>query len=165
MTIHHHSDDFTVTPARTRMSGILAGSWILTARGEIKIEDLRVGDRIVTRDKGMASLRAISRRHAGSMMAVCLPKDSLGKGRPARDVRVTPGQHIYLRDWRAEALFGATTALVPAYRIVDGTIIREARTDDTVMFDLHFDTDVILYAAGLEVGSGCPVEVLIARSA
>ena len=153
------------TTARPRATGVAAGTMILTARGEVAIEDLRVGERIITRDCGMMELRAISRRKIDAIAPVRIRPDSLGLGRPDRDVVVAPGQHVYLRDWRAETLFGAEAALVPAWRMMDGTFVSELEPQALVVFELHFDEDHILYANGMELGAGARVAQLVAQVA
>jgi hypothetical protein len=163
--LRHTTTDFTASTVRTRMAGLVAGAMILTDFGERVIEDLRVGDRIMTRDAGIVMLRAISRRSACAMNAITVRPDSLGMGRPDREITVAPGQHLFLSDWRAEALFGAEAALVPAYRLYDGHYVRETPLEDVSFFELHFEQEQIVYANGLEVGTGCTVDCLIRRAA
>lgn len=163
--LRHTTTQYTTSPTLTRMAGILAGAMILTESGERMIEDLRVGDRIVTRDAGIAMLRAISRRSACAMNAITVRPDSLGMGRPDREITVAPGQHLFLSDWRAEALFDAEEALVPAYRLYDGHYVRETPLENVRYFELHFEQEQIVYANGLEVGTGCTVDCLIRRAA
>lgn len=163
--LQHKTSDYTVTPARPRLAGVFAGTKILTARGELAIEDLRVGDRIVSRDRGMVVLRALTRRCVTQINAIQIRPDSLGIGRPDRDVMVAPGQHLYLRDWRAEALFGAEAALVPAYRLIDGNYVKETAIEDALMFELHFDGEHIIYANGMELGTGATADALLHNAA
>lgn len=72
------------------------------AKSEIPIEDLRPGDRIVTRDNGLQKLRWIGARIIPAKMMsehtdlnpVLIGKGALGLGLPHRDLRVSPERHI-----------------------------------------------------------------------
>lgn len=137
------NDDTTIR------GGLAAGTIILTARGEVAVEDLRVGDRIITRERGLSVLRAVTTRTAP---ACVIRMDSLGRGRPGCDTVLACDQHIAVRDWRAKALFGFDAALVPARRLADGHRIATAGTG--VFFKLKLDDALTVYADGLETPTG-----------
>ncbi|SFI47414.1 Hint domain-containing protein [Jannaschia pohangensis] len=129
--------------------GVALGSIILTARGEVAVEDLRVGDRIITRERGMATLRAIT---TVTSPACTIRADSLGLARPERDITVAADQHVAIRDWRADALFGVQSALVPAARLADGKQI--AVFGETLAYQLNLGAPLTIYANGLETPTG-----------
>ena len=52
----------TAVAAQTIESGICAGTTIMTLDGEIPVEHLSVGDRIITHDAGMSIIKAIKSR-------------------------------------------------------------------------------------------------------
>ncbi|MBE0452190.1 Hint domain-containing protein [Roseovarius autotrophicus] len=133
-------------------AGLWTGGIILTLDGERRTEDLRAGDRIVTRDAGMAVLRGIVRRRARAAL-VRIRAGSLGHTRPERDVILPAGQPILVRDWRARALFGADHAIVPAARLVDGEFVTLTGLAEVDLWRLDFDRPHILYLDGLEVAS------------
>ena len=85
------------------------------------------------------------------MAKIRIKAGSLGHTRPDRDMIVAPGARIHIRDWRAEALFGAPTATVEASRLVDGEFLARLPTRDVKVFDLVFDREHIVYADGVEV--------------
>ncbi len=129
--------------------GIARGTIILTASGEVAVEALKTGDRIITRERGMAVLTSVITHTAP---ACTIRTDSLGLGRPERDTTVASDQHVAVRDWRAEALFGADAALVPARRLADGKHI--AAFGEAEFFRLDFGTALTIYANGLETPVG-----------
>ncbi|MGB3408098.1 MAG: Hint domain-containing protein, partial [Jannaschia sp.] len=133
----------------TTRGGIARGTIILTAKGEVRVEDLRVGDRVITRERGMSVLKAI---HTLNSPACTIRTDSLGLGRPERDTTVAADQHVTLRDWRALALFDTTAALVPALRLCDGKQI--AAFGDAYFVRLDFGAPLTIYANGLETPTG-----------
>jgi hypothetical protein len=58
---------------------------------------------------------------------------------------------ILIRDWRAQALYGAPQALVAAGRLADGNLIKVETVAEARVFVLGFDHDVVIYAGGLEM--------------
>ena len=132
-----------------------AGTRILSARGEVPVEALNPGDRIITRDRGMARIRAVRRQVSpnGTVM-VRIPAGALGYGRPERDVTLPGNQAVALRDWRARMIFGAPEARVASDRLVDGQVIRHVKTRECALHSLMLDTPALIYADGLELLSG-----------
>lgn len=158
MTAHlrQNIDKLTVPAARPVAAtetaikgGIARGTLILTAKGEVPIETLKAGDRIITRERGMSVLRGVTTHVAP---ACSVRTDSLSFGRPERDTTLACDQHITLRDWRAEALFDGSPALVPAHRLADGKQITTC--GDADIFRLQFDTPLTIYANSLETPVG-----------
>ena len=131
-------------------SGLSAGTTIMTLDGEIPVEHLSIGDRVITRDSGMSVIKAINTRTV-KMQTIRIKAGSLGHTRPDRDMVVAPGARIHIRDWRAEALFGGATATVEAHRLVDGEFLAHQPVANVQVFDLMFDREHILYADGVEV--------------
>jgi hypothetical protein len=124
----------------------------MTLDGEIPVEHLSVGDRIITRDAGMSIIKAIKSRDV-KMQPIRIKAGSLGHTRPDRDMMVSPGTRVHIRDWRAEALFGAAAATVEASRLVDGEFLTQLSSRDMKVFDIIFDREHILYADGVELVS------------
>lgn len=136
-------------------NALTAGTTVLTLDGALPVEFISAGDRVITRDSGMAVVSEvrITRR---TVRAIGIRAGSLGNTRPDRDAVLAASQEILIRDWRAEALFGASQALVPAKRLVDGEFVRDLGMREITMVELVFDTPHILYADGLEVASAQP---------
>ena len=137
---------------KTIEAGLCAGTTIMTLDGEIPVEHLSVGDRVITRDSGMSVIKGIETRDV-KMQPIRIKAGSLGHSRPDRDLIVATGARIHIRDWRAEALFGAAAATVEAHRLVDGEFLSQQPARDVQVFDLIFDREHILYADGVEVVS------------
>jgi len=133
--------------------GLAEGTRVLTLRGEQPVQDLRPGDRIITRDAGAQVLRRVSIRDLSGAAMTRLSPDSLGVGRPGADILLAPGQRILLRDWRAKALYGQAQAMVPVSRLIDGQYIAEVKVTRLRVFELEFDRQHVIYAEGLELAS------------
>lgn len=134
------------------VTGLLAGTTVMTLDGELPVEHLSAGDRIITRDTGVAVLRGITASEV-NIAPVAIRAGSLGHTRPDRDTRLAPASQVHIRDWRAEAIFGTPTANIPASRLVDGEYISHQPVETVRIFALEFDAPHILYADGLEVVS------------
>jgi hypothetical protein len=145
------TDRFTVaTVVSTDISGLIAGTTLMTMDGELPVEHLTAGDRIITRDAGMSVLRDV-RMTEMSLACIRIKAGSLGHTRPDRDMVVAPGAMIHVRDWRAEALFGKAAATVPARRLADGEFVAEMPKSTVKVYDLIFDRQHIIYADGVEM--------------
>ncbi len=142
------AEDHKVNVSSAR--GIAAGTKVMTLDGEMPIEFLSEGDRVITRDTGMAVLKSIRSRKIACDV-VHIAGGSLGHNRPDADITVPAGQELLIRDWRAEALFGKKQALIAAERLVDGEYVRSMGKGVMTVYELVFDTDHIIYAGGLEV--------------
>ncbi len=80
----------------------LQGTRILTPTGEMPIEDLAVGDVVMTRFSGMQRIKWIGRQSHSAALArvdaakrpVCIKAGALAEGVPARDLYVSPGHSM-----------------------------------------------------------------------
>lgn len=135
----------------TLLSGLAAGTVVLTLRGEVAVEDLVAGDRVITRDNGAQPLRAVE-AVAARVAPVRVAAGSLGHNRPDRDMLIGPGTRVHLRDWRARALYGRARALVEVHRLIDGEFVTEERPRGLTLHTLAFDGPQIVYADGVEIG-------------
>ena len=142
--------------------GLNEGAIVLTLDGEMPVQFLSAGDRVITRDSGMATVKSVTMRKVQTD-AVQIAAGSLGHTGPERDVTVDAGQMLLIRDWRAEALTGAKQALIAASRLVDGEFVTLERGVELTIFELEFDAPHVLYVDGLEVSS--PVETSAMRRA
>lgn len=132
--------------------GLFADGIILTMDGEKRIDEVNVGDRVITRDRGAATVRGVVSRQL-TASAICVLAGSLGHTRPERDVILPSGQPVMVRDWRARALFGTPQAMVPAHQLIDGEFITDEGRQEMTLYHLQFDAPHILYVDGLELAS------------
>jgi hypothetical protein len=130
-------------------TGFARGTAVLTLDGEIPVEFLNAGDRIITRD-GARSLKSVTL----SMITgdvICVAASTLGHDRPTEAVILGCDQAILIRDWRARALCGTAQAMMPASRMADGELIRREWVCEMAMFTLGFEAPAVIYAGGLEL--------------
>lgn len=139
-----------VTAVAVAQAGVCAGTAIMTLEGEMPVELLVEGTRVITRDAGMSVLRKIEKTTV-KVTPIRIKAGSLGHTRPDRDMMVTPGSRLHIRDWRAEALFGAKAVAVTANRLVDGEFLAEQPAREMTVYTLRFDKEHIIYADGVEL--------------
>lgn len=148
----HSIDAAQMVVATTTVTGLCAGTAILTLAGEIPVERLRAGDKVITRDSGVAVLRDITVKQV-EITPIRILGGSLGHNRPERDMVVAPDAQLHLRDWRAMALFGRPSAMVPASRLIDGEFVAEEPTCMMTIHTLSFDKTHIVYCDGMEIAA------------
>jgi hypothetical protein len=133
--------------------GMLVGTMVRTLDGVLPVEFLERGDRIVTRSgaRRIASVAVLARRH---VQLIRIRASTMGHDRPDRDLLLTPGQPVVIRDWRAKALYGTPAAAIPAARLADGEFVLPETLAKAYLFTLRFDEEEVIYAEGLELA--CP---------
>lgn len=145
-------------------AGILAGTPLLTRKGEVAAEALRPCDHLITRAGGFAEVqeaRAVILRAP----AVCITAGSLGHMRPGCDMILPAGQRVLIRDWRARALFGRHEALAEAARLVDGAFIRSLGEQDLGLVQLRLARPEVIYAGGMELECALPAGAALQTAA
>ena len=98
------------------------GTLIATPRGEVPVESLRAGDRIITRDNGMQEIAWVGRRdlsrmdllRASHLQPVLVRAGSLGNGLPERDMLVSPNHRLLVANDRTALYFDEHEVLVAA---------------------------------------------------
>lgn len=144
-------------------AGFLRGTILLTQRGEMRVNDIVDGDKIITRDQGFVQVCHVS-RSMQKTRAISFAAGSLGDTRPDQDLLLPAGQRVLIRDWRAQAMFGQKQAMVRADALVDGEFIRDLGQQNMELYQLHFEAPHVLYAGGLELASHL-TEAALSRAA
>lgn len=139
-------------PLRTEIChvGLVSGTLLLTADGEIPVEYLSPGDRIITRNAGLVPLSAVESIRTREE-AVKIAAGSLGDKKPTHHVMVPAAQLVLVRDWRAKAMRGASQAVMPAGCLVDGEFVTSLGERDMTLVRLGFHAPFVVYADGLEM--------------
>ncbi|MFM7654514.1 MAG: Hint domain-containing protein [Paracoccaceae bacterium] len=131
-------------------AGIALGTPVLTLDGELPVEFIMPGDRVITRN-GMRKVVQVEVTRVENARVVAISRDSLGVGRPTEEMFVAPNQPILIRDWRAKALYSKAEAMVPASRLCDGEFIRGDILAEVRFVTLRFEGPEVIYAGGMEL--------------
>ncbi len=123
------------------------GTMIATPRGEVPVESLRIGDKIITRDNGMQEIRWMGRRDlswadlsaAPHLKPILVRQGSLGNGLPERDMLVSPNHRLLVANDRTALYFDEHEVLVAAKHLAAGKGIHSVDVAGTSY--IHFMCD------------------------
>ncbi len=139
--------DLTYTPT-TVVVCFAAGTHIKTENGETLIEDLQVGDLVVTDGNGLQPIRWIGQRTVkatGHFAPVCIAKGALGN---TRDLLVSPAHRMVVSGARAQLLFSEDEVMVPAKALIDGDKIYRKAGGEVTYFHILFSAHEVIFAEG-----------------
>ena len=139
------------------------GTRIATTRGEVPVEDLREGDRVITLDHGAQTLRWVGSRRVAAIGDNAPVVIEAGTFDNPRDLVVSPLHRLLVTGWMAELHFGELEVLAAARHLVDGAAIRIRPGGEIEYFHLLFDEHEIVFADGAAAESFYPGEEGIAR--
>ncbi len=125
------------------------GTVIATPKGERLVEELREGDKIITRDNGLQEIRWVGRRdlsgqelaNAPHLQPVLIRAGSLGHGLPERDMMVSPQHRLLINNEKSALYFEDREVLAAAKHLtgMEGVTSVEASSVNYIhfMFDQH----------------------------
>jgi hypothetical protein len=122
------------------------GTHIMTSRGEVRIESLKRGDRVLTFSGVEQAIHWIGRRSYAACVAADNPEiqpiliraGALGDGVPKRDLWVSPEHAMYLEGM-----------LIPARALVNGiSIVQDDSVAEIRYFHLEFEAHTVIFAEG-----------------
>ncbi|AFK62105.1 hypothetical protein TKWG_08755 [Advenella kashmirensis WT001] len=131
----------------------LKGSRIATPDGEVQVETLKAGDKVLTAAGGVATVKWLGHRtlyknripakDAVRAFPILFKKDSIANNVPHRDLTLSPGHHVS---------FDGT--LVPAMMLVNGqTIIQQFNTKVFEYFHVELEQFDIILTEGVPAES------------
>ena len=127
------------------------GTRIATARGDVPVENLQIGDRIVAHFSGplqhvtwLGCRRVDSMRHVRpwDVWPVRIVAGAFGPGRPIRDLWLSPEHAVYL-----------CGVLIPIRLLINGSTIEQVRLDTITYHHVELSRHDVLLAEGLAVES------------
>lgn len=134
---------------------------------ERAVDDLDVGDKVLTLDGAAREIRWIGARKLGPIdlamhykwRPVRIRAGALGN---ATDLLVSQLHRMLIRDWRAEVMFGQSEMLATARDLINGETIHICeRARSVTYFHLLFDQHEIIFANGAPSESFHPGEVAL----
>lgn len=134
------------------------GTLIRSEYGDLPIESLSVGDRIVTIDHEYKPIRWIGSRHIDAfslqkypkIRPILIEKDALSTGSPAQDLIVSPQHRILIRSKIAYRIFGSDEVLIPANKLleIDGISELDDFSNGITYYHILFDCHEIIFSNG-----------------
>ncbi|MDV7269964.1 Hint domain-containing protein [Thioclava sp. A2] len=146
------ADNTFFTAENTGVTCYLAGTRILTPEGEVAIERLRVGDKVVTRDHGAQTIRwiGVSRLQSTPEIApIRIAAGALGSGLPLRDLYVSPQHRVLVHSRIVARMTGAEEVLVASKKLLPMPGFQAMPADGQLTYvHLMCDAHEIIYAEG-----------------
>lgn len=126
------------------------GTRITTANGSVPVEDIAVGDLVLTLDHGFRPVAWHGVRQVpsqGAMAAVRIPAGTFGDH---GTLAVSPQHRLHIAGWRAELYAGEAEVLVKAVHLVRAGLLSQDHSGATVTYHhLLFARHEIICAEGL----------------
>lgn len=132
------------------------GTLIATPRGEVPVECLRVGDKVITRDNGIQEIRWIGSRVVDRqeltahphLKPILIRAGALGGDLPERDMLVSPNHRMLVSNDLTTLYFEEREVLAAAKHLVNSRTIRQAETLGTSYLHFMFDHHQVVLANG-----------------
>ncbi|MEM1074831.1 MAG: Hint domain-containing protein [Pseudomonadota bacterium] len=147
-----------------------AGTFIATPQGAFPVEDLRVGDYVLTKDNGPQPIEWIGSRHMSGARLFAMPRlrpvriraGVLGLDRPDQDLLVSPEHRMLLSSPVARELFNTPEVLVAAKDLIDGhRVVTDVQARSVTYVHLLLPDHNILWANGVPTESFHPANTAL----
>jgi hypothetical protein len=134
----------TITPC------FAGGTRILTLAGEVRVEDLDVGNLVLAQFAGHAFVKWIGRRRVDCLghpdpckiWPVRVRAGAFDEGLPHRDLWLSPDHAIYTND-----------VLIPIKHLINGMTIEQVPVDEVTYYHIELDQHDVLFAEGMSAES------------
>jgi Ca2+-binding RTX toxin-like protein len=132
------------------------GTVIATPRGERLVEELQVGDKIITRDNGIQEIRWIGAKALGAadldraphLRPILIKRGSLGDNLPERDMMVSPNHRLLVSNERTSLYFDEREVLAAAKHMTGNAGVSEAQVKGTTYIHFMFDQHEVVLSNG-----------------
>lgn len=131
------------------------GTKIRCEQGQVAVEELKVGDMVVTINGIAQAIKWIGKRSLTyselcrnpNFAPVRIRAGALGNNLPLTDLVVSQQHRMLLDNWQVELMFGSKNALAAAKHLVnDHSIMLETPEDGVEYYHILFDKHEIIYA-------------------
>jgi autotransporter passenger strand-loop-strand repeat protein len=127
-----------------------AGTLILTPRGQIPVERLRVGETVITASGEDAEITWIGRRRLNilrhkmpeQVRPVRIAANALGEGVPARDLMLSPDHALFLEH-----------VLIPAKALINDRNVKQVAVSAVTYFHIELPAHAVMFAEHCAVES------------
>jgi Ca2+-binding RTX toxin-like protein len=132
------------------------GTVIATPQGARLVQDLKVGDKVITRDNGIQEIRWVGAKQlTGVELArnphlkpILIKAGSLGNGLPERDMMVSPNHRMLVNNDKAALFFEEREVLAAAKHLVGMEGIHNVNVMGTTYIHFMFDRHEVVLSDG-----------------
>jgi len=134
------------------------GTTITTPTGPRLVEELNVGDLVITADNGMQAIRWIGRKLISGarlqahphLRPIRIQAHALGHNKPEKDLCVSPQHKVFVRSNQAELMYGSYETLMPAKGLLnDHTIMLDNTIKSVEYIHILFDKHELIQSNGI----------------
>ena len=148
------TDDAKLKLAQVSCVSFTRGTQITLGTGrQCFVENLKIGDAVLTRDDGVQHIRWIgqsTQRAVGAFAPILIKAGTLNN---IRDLLVSPDHRLFVYQRSDELGAGRAELLVKARHLVNGTSVKTQEGGFVDYFQLLFDRHQIIYAEGIAAES------------
>jgi hypothetical protein len=132
------------------------GTMIATPKGERRVEELKTGDRVITRDNGIQEIKWVGHKPIGfkelalsdHLKPVLIRAGALGNGLPERDMMVSPNHRVLVANDRTTLYFDEREVLAAAKHLVDNKGILSVEPLGVTYVHFMFDHHEVVLSDG-----------------
>ncbi len=132
------------------------GTLIATPQGERLVEDLQVGDRVITRDNGIQEIRWVGRKDLTGfdlarkphMKPILIQKGALGNNLPEHDMLVSPNHRVLVANDKTALYFEEREVLVAAKHLTGLDGVDEVEANGVAYIHFMFDQHEVVLSNG-----------------
>lgn len=132
------------------------GTVIATPKGERRVEELREGDKVITRDNGIQEIRWVGTKYMSEdellrdahLNPVLIKAGALGNGLPERDMLVSPNHRMLVASDQTALYFEEREVLASAKHLINNRSIFGMTGLDTTYVHFMFDNHEVVLGNG-----------------
>ncbi len=132
------------------------GSMIATPKGERLVEELRMGDKVITRDNGIQEIRWVGEKKLDwkalaanpHLKPILIRKGSLGNDLPERDMMVSPNHRMLVANDKTSLYFEEREVLAAAKHLVNNQGVHAVDTMGVSYLHFMFDNHEVVLSDG-----------------
>lgn len=126
---------------------------IATISGERAVQDLREGDKVITRDNGLQEIawighKTIDLKRAPALRPILIKAGSLGHNQPEQDIMVSPNHRMLVANDVTSLLFDERETLVAAKHLVGKAGVEIAAPKSVSYFHILFENHEVVLGNG-----------------
>jgi len=146
------------------------GTKIATPKGERLVETLEVGDRVITRDNGIQTIRWVGARNmlgtelnrSAHLKPVLIRQGALGNDLPERDMMVSPNHRMLVANDKTALYFEEREVLVAAKHLTGLKGVDVVDVSHTTYIHIMFDQHEVILSDGTWTESFQPGDMSLA---
>lgn len=153
--------DATVDNVSLDVACFVSGTQIHTENGDFPVEDLKVGDQVLTADGSYQTIRWIGHSQVPigahpsneNLRPIRIQAGALGSSLPVRDLLVSPQHRMLVRSKIAQRMFDTPEVLVAAKKLLPlSGVCVDRDVENVSYFHIAFDKHEVIFA------ENCPTE-------